>query len=372
MPRTLTIAAAVLWPAAAAAQQPSPPIPPAVTSVTVTPRSVSLLAGSSQRFTAAVAWSDDSVRPAPVHWAAQGGGLSNSGVYRAGPTSGVFRLIAGAGGKADTVTVRVESPIPAPPSLPRGSLIYDAHFESGGWPKRTVFDTCDTPSGTARVHVYSNAHKPAGAPDARMGSHAVAVTVLDTDVAPCTPTSNPRASSYIEDLFRPGDTVWETFSIYVPNDFPLVSHFMMFQEDYGPPFHSTPPNGFYIQNFEGTGNRFYITGDYDPATKKTTRVWSGPLTTGVWHDWLVHKKLTPDESGFLEVWLDGRPLTFTNGSTHLGGQQTMLAGATRANFSLMQYRQAGMFPMDRYPDGLTIYFDEARVGSTREVVEQGR
>jgi hypothetical protein len=31
-----------------------------------------------------------------------------------------------------------------------------------------------------------------------------------------------------------------------------------------------------------------------------------------------------------------------------------------------------MFPTDRYPRGLTIYFDEARVGTTREIVEQGR
>jgi hypothetical protein len=37
----------------------------------------------------------------------------------------------------------------------------------------------------------------------------------------------------------------------------------------------------------------------------------------------------------------------------------------------MQYRAAGMFPVERYPAGLTIYFDEARVGSTREIVEQG-
>jgi len=251
-------------------------------------------------------------------------------------------------------------------------LIYDAHFENGIWPRGTVFYTCDAPAQVARVRVYSNAHRPAGAPVARMGRHAVAVTLLDTDVAPCTPTDNPRASGYIERLFRPGDTVWEAFSVYVPDDFPPVPYFLMFQEDYGFPFHSVPPNGFYIQDLTGAGNRFYITGDYDPATKRGTQVWEGPLTTGVWHDWLVHKKLTTDATGFLEVWLDGHPLTFINGGTRLSGQHTMLAGARSANFSLMQYRAAGMFPTDRYPRGLTIYFDEARVGTTREIVEQGR
>jgi len=306
-----------------------------------------------------------------VSWSAQGGAVSRTGVYRAGSTAGLFRLIASLDGKADTVTVVVRSPIPAAAPVPRGSLLYDAHFENGSWPKGTVFDTCDTPAKVARVRIYSNADRPAGAPLARMGEHAVAITVLDSDVAPCTPTDNPRASSYIERLFKPGDTVWEAFSVFVPDDFPPVPYFLMFQEDYGFPFHSAPPNGFYIQNLGGDGNRFYITGDYDPATKRGERVWEGPLTSGVWHDWLVHKKLAIDASGFLEVWLDGHPLTFTNGSTRLDRQHTMLAGASSANFSLMQYRAAGMFPVERYPAGLTIYFDEARVGSTREIVEQG-
>jgi hypothetical protein len=47
----------------------------------------------------------------------------------------------------------------------------------------------------------------------------------------------------------------------------------------------------------------------------------------------------------------------------------MLTGATSANFSLMQYRSAGMFPVSSYPNGLTVYFDEARVGTTRDVVD---
>jgi hypothetical protein len=35
----------------------------------------------------------------------------------------------------------------------------------------------------------------------------------------------------------------------------------------------------------------------------------------------------------------------------------------------MQYRKAGMFPVSQYPNGLTIYFDELRVGSSRSSVE---
>jgi len=62
-------------------------------------------------------------------------------------------------------------------------------------------------------------------------------------------------------------------------------------------------------------------------------------------------------------------VTFSNGSTRLTNQQTMLTGATSANFSLMHYRHAGMFPVSSYPNGLTLYFDEARVGTSRSAVE---
>jgi polysaccharide lyase-like protein len=174
-------------------------------------------------------------------------------------------------------------------------------------------------------------------------------------------------------MFTPGMEVWEAFSVLVPVDFPPARGFVMVQEDYGSPYKSVPPNGVYFRNWDGSGNRWYLDGDYDGATKESQRVWEGPaVTTGVWHDFLIHKRFATDRTGWIEGWFDGQPMTFYNGQTRLTDQQTMLTGATAAGFQLMHYRRAGMFPPDEYPDGLTLYFDDGRVGTSREIVEQDR
>jgi hypothetical protein len=332
-----------------------------LTSITLTPGSTSLSAGQGQQFSVTGRLSDGTVTSSvPVAYSATGGSVSVSGYYTAGSTGGSYRVVAtAAGGKADTSAVSITTS-----STSTGSVWYSADFETGAWPSGTTFEQCQV----GRIKVYSNSSKPSGAPTARVGSFFVGYTVLDSDVSPCTPTSNPRASGF-KTMFHPGDEVWESFSVYIPNGFPSMPHFFMFQEDYGAPFNSPPPNGIWLQNYDATGNRFYITGNYDGAAKTEARVWSTKVTTGVWHDWLVHKRFATDKSGWLELWFDGQQATFSNGSTRLTGQQTMLTGATTANFSLMQYRSAGMFPVSSYPNGLTIYFDEARVGTTRESVE---
>jgi hypothetical protein len=332
-----------------------------LTSIVLTPSSVSLGAGGGQQFSATAHMSDGTTTSnVPVAYSETGGSISVTGYYTAGSTSGSYKVIAtAAGGKADTSTVSISG------STSTGSVWYQADFESGAWPSNTTFEQCVP----GRIKVYSNTSKPAGAPTARLGTFFVGYTVLDSDVSPCTPTSNPRASGYRYALFYPGDEVWESFSVYFPAGFPSVPYFLMFQEDYGAPFNSPPPNGIWLQNYDGTGNRFYVTGNYDGVAKTVARVWSTKVTTGVWHDWMVHKRFATDKSGWLEVWFDGQQVTFSNGSTRLTNQQTMLTGATSANFGLLQYRSAGMFPVSSYPNGLTIYFDEARVGTTRESVQ---
>jgi hypothetical protein len=330
------------------------------TSITLTPATASLGSGTTQQFSVSGKLSDGTITSSVTPtYTATGGTISATGLYTAGSTAGTFRVIATAQGKADTSAITIAA------TAPTGLLKWSADFESGAYPSGTTYEQCQA----GRIAVYSNTSKPAGAPNALAGTHFSGHTLLDTDVSPCTPTSNPRTSAYKQAIFHPGDEVWESFSLYLPAGFPSFPYYLMFQEDYGAPFNSPPPNGVWMQNYDGTGNRFYITGNYDGATKTNVHVWSAPATPGVWHTWLVHKRFATDKSGWLEVWFDGQQVTFSNGSTRLTNQQTMLTGATSANFSLMHYRHAGMFPVSSYPNGLTIYFDEARVGTSRSAVE---
>jgi len=92
---------------------------PALTAVEVTPASVTLAAGAAQQFSATGRMSDATTMAVAVIWTATGGTITTGGLYTAGATAGVYRVIATqqGGTLADTSTVTVTAgaaPAPAP------------------------------------------------------------------------------------------------------------------------------------------------------------------------------------------------------------------------------------------------------------------
>lgn len=88
---------------------------PSVASVTISPSSVTLPTGGSERLTATARLSDGSTSSDNITFAATGGAITAAGVYTAGSTAGTFRAVASRDGKADTATVTIESSAPPPP-----------------------------------------------------------------------------------------------------------------------------------------------------------------------------------------------------------------------------------------------------------------
>jgi hypothetical protein len=76
-------------------------------SLKVNPNQITLSAGASQQFSVSATWSDGSGTLPPISWAATGGTISAAGLYTAGTTAGIFRVIASGGGKADTASVTI-------------------------------------------------------------------------------------------------------------------------------------------------------------------------------------------------------------------------------------------------------------------------
>ena len=153
--------------------------------------------------------------------------------------------------------------------------------------------------------------------------------------------------------------------MFIPVGFPNSPYFIQFQEDYGAPFHSVAPVAFWIQNFDGKGNKIYITALYDSATKSAPHVWeSGTDITGKWLRFLVNRKLSTSKTGFLQVWYNKAPVTFKSGLQRITNIQTMLTGATSANTGLIHYRAHGSIK-----GSATLYFDHLRLGTTRAAVE---
>jgi hypothetical protein len=81
--------------------------PPLVTRVTLSPKTLYAQIGQTMQLSAALLWSDGSSGPAPVTWSATGGVISQSGLFTPGNTTGAYRIVASAGGVADTAQVTV-------------------------------------------------------------------------------------------------------------------------------------------------------------------------------------------------------------------------------------------------------------------------
>ncbi|MGH7561387.1 MAG: hypothetical protein ACRENB_10245, partial [Gemmatimonadales bacterium] len=103
---------------------------PTVTGIDLTPATVTLAPGASQQFSGMARMSDGTSRTVALVWAATGGTMGGPGLYTAGQTEGVFRVIASSGGFADTAAVTIVRPTtslsqivvnPSAASVPAGS-----------------------------------------------------------------------------------------------------------------------------------------------------------------------------------------------------------------------------------------------------------
>jgi len=104
------------------------PVPaPTLARVVLRPASVSLTTGADTQF---VAWGRDSNGDSvaiSATFSATGGSITSAGLYTAGSSAGTYRVLAAAGGLADTTLVTLTTPEVAPPPAPaEGSVPYGA------------------------------------------------------------------------------------------------------------------------------------------------------------------------------------------------------------------------------------------------------
>jgi hypothetical protein len=113
-----------------------------LTSVKLTPSTVSIPTNTSVQFSATGTLSNGSTTTVPVLYAATGGAISPSGYYTSGSSTGTYRVIATAqDGKADTSTVTISAPVAPPPPTTGGlwrnedfsTYTSDEHWRSDPW-----------------------------------------------------------------------------------------------------------------------------------------------------------------------------------------------------------------------------------------------
>ncbi len=111
--RPVCILAAVALIACAQSDALSDGLSPLVSSVEITPASVSLAVSGVQQFSVRATYVDGSTGVETVTWSATGGTMSQSGSYTAGSVPGSYSAIAvhAVSGKADTAAVTVTAPV---------------------------------------------------------------------------------------------------------------------------------------------------------------------------------------------------------------------------------------------------------------------
>ena len=84
---------------------------PALVAVVITPATASVVSGNTVQFSAVGRLSNGANQTVSISWTANGGVISGTGVYTAGPVTGTFPVFAtGPGGLADTAAVTITGP----------------------------------------------------------------------------------------------------------------------------------------------------------------------------------------------------------------------------------------------------------------------
>lgn len=197
------------------------------------------------------------------------------------------------------------------------------------------------------------------------GDTVLKMTVDDDDVAPVTPTEDPRAQALSPKMISEGDEFWLETEFLIPESFPpQVPGWLSLVSIYGPPYSGSSPWQVGLGGREMSWQRNEQYG-YDVP-------WRQPLIRGQWVKVLLHERF--DSHGWVEMWIDGQPITFfARGSSynpdhHSPTRRLQMATVDGSNdggpnaAKIMQYREVGMF------ESATVYFGPLKIGTSRAAV----
>jgi len=236
------------------------------------------------------------------------------------------------------------------PTIPklRGTSPTTASLDFDGTPLGRWIEQVAAPN---RIQVVPD---PAGGSD-----DVLRVTADNVDVAPLTPTDNPRAELNTPmDILKPDGRYWESYEVYVPTSFNVADSYdgwlSLGSPFYGSPFAGTPPIEMMIMDDE------FLWGSNRDSQVPGTVLFRKPLVLGQWVRFTWH--IFPSNNGFVELYVNNEPVVSTyNGSTGLGVDIPVLdetddKGPWYAQLSV--YYEYGEYP------SVTLYFKNFRIAST--------
>jgi hypothetical protein len=259
--------------------------------------------------------------------------LATGAIAGAAPTSALAR--------------RHARPRPTAASAQSGSVLFDGST-TAGWYNQSA--------SANRVALVPD---PAGTAD-----QVLQFTAYNSDIAPLTPNSNPRAQLITPaNLLTPGVAFWESYQLYLPTSFPTAQTWggwVAFGSPfYGAPWTGTPSVSLQIMNgqflWEANGN----------AAFPWAPLWRSPVVTGRWirFTWYV----VPATSGFAELYVNDRPVWVrTAGPLQRGAD---LAVIDQSNAQGPWYSQLSVYYQHNEFPQLTAYFKDFKIATTQQAAE---
>jgi hypothetical protein len=238
------------------------------------------------------------------------------------------------------------------------ALVWNGDLSTGTFSQYGMVQACNGPSPVAGATVVSSPVHPGF-------THSAALTVSDQSVTANCPQlgsyGHPNANILSPGLFSPGNDDYVGFSTLFPASFPsnvctpyVPGCWMQIMELYGPPYGGSAPVALDVW------------GNHLEMWTHNGTIWRAAqnITKGTWQDIVVHVHFsTSATTGFVELWYQGVPQTFTNGKTRYY-EATLQSGVNwngRAANSVFLDQYRGANPA---MGTVTLYSSGAKVGTT--------
>lgn len=206
----------------------------------------------------------------------------------------------------------------------------------------------------------------------RRGRYAARFTVRPGDFV----SKGNRAEVSWDNRDAPGSEGWYGWSFFLPKDYPDTEWRPRLWQCLGQ-WHDQPnrEKGETWATFPGHSPSIALYYVWKNGTS-SLELWYGPLKNqaiiarapvekGRWNDVVFHIGWSTGANGFVEAWLNGQPLTPKNGDTYKVG------GANMWN-DYPHFLKIGLYRNRDITTTNSVFFDEIRIGNSRQEVDPAR
>jgi hypothetical protein len=189
-------------------------------------------------------------------------------------------------------------------------------------------------------------------------------TTLNTDVAPLTPTVNPRSQlTGPTGIIKQGGTYWQSFQVYVPKTDTLPTDpnqwIGLGAVAYGAPFNGSPPVGISIFN-----NMFRFQRNQNGPDPYQIS-WTAPVVKGQWYRFTWHYLFST--AGWVELYVNGVQVNLKYGSTLVKQLPIGMIDSTD-NKGPWGPQEQLYYRLNAMPSA-SIYFKNYKIASTQALAE---